>query len=103
MLPHKNRFTRSSFPKSKPARRIQFAWGSVSLYEALTFKASVVVSKKTLPRAVDRNRATRRAYAALKAANPRAIGAVVFPRREALTAPFASIVKDLRGALDPVR
>ena len=66
--------------------------------------ASVVVSKKTLPRAVDRNRATRRAYAALRRLSPMPrAGVVVFPRREILKAPFAMLVADLVHALDPMR
>lgn len=103
MLPKKSRFSRASFPKSKAAKRVTFLWGSASLYPTPSFKASVVVAKKTLPHAVDRNKVTRRVYAALKRVSRTRvpdIGVVVFPSREALRAPFEMIVKDLAHALE---
>jgi ribonuclease P protein component len=101
MLPKKNRFSRSSFPRSGPQKRVAFLWGSVTLYPSDSFKAAVVVSKKTLPHAVDRNRVTRRAYAALARLSPAPrIGVVIFLRREALQAPFGLIMKDLARALE---
>jgi ribonuclease P protein component len=100
MLPKKSRLSRTSFPKSKPSQRVTFSWGSISLYPSNVFMASVVVSKKTLPRAVDRNRATRRAYAALARVSPAPkLAVIVFPRREALKAPFTLLVADLAHAL----
>ncbi len=103
MLPRKNRLVRATFPTSRPLKRVQYSWGSISLYpEKPGFKASVVVSKKTLPRAVDRNRATRRAYAALrKVFETRASNtvAVVFPKKEVLIVPFGLMVEDLKKAL----
>ena len=97
MVPKSKRFTRSTFPNKKPLARHAFVWGGVSLYESIKPHAAVVISKKTLKKAHERNRARRRVYEAVAAAGifDRGEAMVVFLRREALTAPFTTIVADL--------
>lgn len=53
----------------------------------------MVVSKKVLKKASDRNRVRRRIYSALREAKR---AAIVFPRREALTTPLSIIIEDLK-------
>lgn len=98
MLPKKQRFTRMSFPTGSPTVRKGFSWGTVSRYSTAEPRAAVVVSKKTLKKAHDRNRAKRRVYAAL-APFTLSDGVVVHLRREALTAPAVDMHKDIASVL----
>lgn len=103
MLPKNQRFERTTFPRKKPLRRLSFSWGSVVMYGAAPGeggRVAVVVSKKVLRHAHDRNRAKRRLYEALASSGAAgsAVSFVVFPRREALTAPFAALVDDMQKA-----
>ena len=59
----------------------------------------IVVSKKPLRRAVDRNRARRRVRAALQQSHSSG-GVAVYLRREVLTTPFLEIARDLKHALE---
>lgn len=101
MLKKAQRFARAAFPaKERVKTRHSFSWGAVSLYERPRFGAGVVVSKKVLGKAHDRNRLRKRLYDAIGRAlptHPSALGVLVFPRKEALTAPHEGIVQDLRG------
>lgn len=97
MLPKKFRFSSRSFPRTKPTVRRTFSWGSASLYTATSFQAAVVISKKTLKSAVDRNRARRRVYAALAKAAPETGAIVVFPNASVLKESFEHMVRDLAG------
>ena len=100
MLNKGARLTRSSFPKKRARIQHIFPWGTVSEYPGGTFMAAVVVSKKTLKTAVDRNLARRRLYAALKAEISSKGGTfTVFPRAVVLETPFSSIKQDLRTIL----
>jgi ribonuclease P protein component len=96
MLPKKNRFKTSTFPRGRAIRR-SFVWGSVSLTTAADFKAAVVVSKKIVKSAVDRNRVRRRVYAALAQAKPASGSFVVYPRAGALTVSPTLLVADIRS------
>lgn len=84
---------------------MQLPWGSVSVYESPAFRAAVVISKKTLPQAHNRNRMRRRLYSALAELEtamketPQVNTLVVFPRREALSIPHATLSADLRAAI----
>lgn len=97
MLPKPKRFSRGSFPKGRPMVRRSFPWGAVSLYEGEP-KVAVVVSKKTLKKAHDRNRAKRRVYAALQGSERRH-GIIVSLRSESLMMPLSHIKKDIEGIL----
>ena len=97
MLSKKQRFSRDAFPKKRPERRLHFSWGVVSLYKSFLPRASVVVSKKVLRKAHERNRLKRRIYEAVqKAAPPYSL--VVYPRAEARTVAFTTLVEDLKSA-----
>lgn len=77
-----------------------FPWGTVTVRPAHTFSLHIIVTKKTLRRAVDRNRVTRRIRAALqKLPHPRA-SVRIYPAQTTLTAPFAVLVADLARALE---
>jgi len=102
MLPKNERLSRLSFPQKRPTKRYSLPWGSLSLYESSDFRASVVVSKKVLKKAHERNRLKRRIYSALEELQKESshkIMLVVYPRAEALTLPLRHIVKDLQSAL----
>lgn len=98
MLPKTQRFTRESFPKGRPAERRSFSWGSLSLYEGIPPRFGVIVSKKAIKKAHDRNRARRRVYTTLAALTPKK-AALVHLRSEALTTPLQDITKDIQSVL----
>lgn len=104
MLPKNQRFTREMFPRGKPLRRLSFSWGSIAVHPAPQTAVSVVISKKTLKKAHDRNRLRRRLYAAVGEAlkgNTANAGAalVLFPRAEALFTPLPALTSDIARAL----
>lgn len=100
MLNKGARLTRSSFPKKRARIQHIFPWGTVSEYPQGPFKAAVVVSKKTLKTAVERNRVRRRLYAAAKTEIASKGGTyTLFPRATVLKTPFSSIKQDLRTIL----
>lgn len=100
MLNKGARLTRSSFPKKRARIQHIFPWGTVSEYPGGPFKAAVVVSKKTLKTAVDRNFARRRLYTAMKEEISSKGGTfTVFPRTTILKTPFSSIKQDLHTVL----
>lgn len=96
MAPKNKRFSRRSFPKGRPDSRRPFSWGTISIYTASASGCAVVVSKKVLKKAHDRNKAKRRVFEALPETNQ---AAVIHLRSEALTAPFKEIERDLKEAL----
>ena len=61
----------------------------------------IVISKKTLARAVDRNRARRRLRAALAELSLPPCRAIVMPNKEAKAAPFSELKRQLEAALGP--
>jgi ribonuclease P protein component len=96
MLPRHARFVRETFPKGRSTERHTFSWGAVSVYNLYPPRAAVVISKKTLRRAHERNRARRRIFEALAKAPEIKKSLLIYPRGEALTAPFSTIVHDLQ-------
>lgn len=77
-----------------------FSWGAVAVRPSSVPSLHIVVPKKVFPRAVDRNRVTRRIRAALQK-YPRVMASVrIYPREGALQAPFALLVADLARALE---
>lgn len=100
MLNKSARLSRSSFPKKKARIQHIFPWGTVSEYPGGPFKAAVVISKKTLKTAVDRNLARRRLYAAMKEEiSSKESTFTVFPRTAVLKTSFSSLKQDLRTIL----
>lgn len=97
MLSKKQRFTRALFPKGRPNARRSFSWGTASLYDSPS-AAAVVVSKKVIKKAHDRNRAKRRVYNVLATLDFKK-GLVIHLRKEALTAPNVLITNDLKELL----
>lgn len=97
MLPKNQRFSRESFPKGRPTSRRSFSWGTVALYDSIDPRFAVIVSKKAIKKAHDRNRAKRRVYALLAPLSPKT-AALVHLRSEALTTPIKEIEKDLKSA-----
>ena len=93
MLPKTNRISRITFPKGRPLVRRVFSWGTASLYPGER-QAAVVVSKKTLKKAHERNRARRRAYTALAKSLPNA-ALVIQLKREALFTPLTTFATDI--------
>lgn len=95
MLPQTHRLSKGTFPKKRPQQRHQFSWGAVSFYPAPTLQCAVIVSKKTLKNATDRNRVRRRLYNAARTALTKDGVFVLTPKREALHTPFEQLIKDL--------
>ena len=77
----------------RPKHRINFDFGSVSLFDGPK-RAAVIISKKVARSAVDRNRIRRRMIHALRDLKHTS-GLAVYPSKAALTAKFA----DIQGAL----
>ena len=101
MLPKQARFSRTTFPKKRPSKRLTFSWGAVSLFDTPR-GVSVVVSKKVFSQAVKRNQLKRRLYNSISdvlSKNEPAVGVVVHPKREALTASSDILKNDLKKAL----
>ncbi len=104
MLARKNRISKSEFPSSK-TKGIRFLSSSFSgvVYPTLSgVKVAVVVSKKTTPKAVDRNLLKRRFYAAFevyikKLTKPTLI--VVYPKKESIKVKQADIGSELVESL----
>ncbi len=104
MLPRKNRISRKEFPAySKQGIRVFSPLFSAVIYPKETAIAvSVVVSKKTAPKAVVRNRMRRHFYAVVE----RYLGKfshgatiVFYPKAEARNASFATIETEITQAL----
>jgi ribonuclease P protein component len=94
MLSRSKRLSRAVFD-SKPTSRGRFAYGSISFFKDRQGVA-IVVSKKVAKTAVVRNKIRRRVAHALKDSFKNlAHAAVIYPTREAATAPY----EDLRAAL----
>ena len=98
MLPKNQRFSRESFPKGRPTSRRSFSWGTISLYDSISPRFGVVVSKKAIKKAHDRNRAKRKVYALLAPVSLKT-AALIHLRSEALTTPVAEIKKDLEKTI----
>ncbi len=100
MLPKRQRFSRRSFPKRAGAG-IPFLYGSVKK-PAGPARAAVVLSKKTVPGAADRNRLRRRVYAILKqlVREDARHGIIVYPNRVALQASFEDLKRELSRVLE---
>ncbi|XKT74635.1 MAG: ribonuclease P protein component [Patescibacteria group bacterium UBA2163] len=101
MLSKKARLSRDDFPKKRATKRYPLSWGAVLVYPHNHFKAAVVVSKKTLKKAHERNRLKRRVYAALESLSTEVllVKVVVLPRSEALTVPLGALKTDLEHVL----
>jgi ribonuclease P protein component len=84
-----------------PLERRRFKYGSVSLFPSPEGSVAVVVSKKVIRGAVDRNRLQRRVrHAFLKV--PKVTWAVaIYPNREALMADFSDVVEALVQVVRP--
>ena len=96
------RFRRENFPKKPTKQRHHFSWGAVSVYPLTPPKVAVVVSKKVLKNATDRNRARRRVYGAMSdALKSKALekSFVFFLKHEALTAPVQQLQKDIASVV----
>ncbi|MEK7613335.1 MAG: ribonuclease P protein component [Patescibacteria group bacterium] len=95
MLSKKERLSRVSFPKKRAQLRHNFTWGAVSFYPSKTLHVGVVVSKKVLKRAVDRNKVRRRLYEAAKNGLKEETGTFIcIPRSEVLTISFKTLEND---------
>ena len=97
MLSKQKRYSREDFPKGRAYKSGRFLWGTVSVYESPTFKAGVVVSKKVLRMAVERNKARRRVYSAIDSFKNKNIGVIIRLRKEVLTTPCKNIISDIEG------
>lgn len=105
MFSKKSRYTRGSFPRGRAQQRSALSWGDVSFYPSPVLRGAVVVSKKILPKAHDRNRLKRRVREALSIAvaeSSHVAGVLVFPRSEALTVPLTKLASDLKEAIKTV-
>lgn len=99
MLKKAQRFSRENFPKGKAVKRGTFPWGSVFVYNTPTFKGGVVVSKKAVKKAHERNRAKRRVYTALENFKDQNIGLLLRLRKEAITEDIKQITSDIKTVL----
>ncbi len=97
MLPKRERLSRAQFPKGRGVST-PFSFGTVRTFPADSYKASVVISKKTLRRAVDRHKGKRKAYNALRALNSSNSKQVYvfYPNQTILTEKLSVIVQTLK-------
>lgn len=83
----------------RPTRRTRCSFASLSFFDTAPPGYAVIISKKTLRRAVDRNRLRRRMRHALGALPEPRYGIAVYPVREALHAPYAALSESLGKAM----
>lgn len=88
------RLHHTTFSKT-PLERRRFKYGSVALYPTPEGSVAVIVSKKVLRGAVDRNRLQRRMRHAYTKVPAQKWAVALYPNKDALTAPFADIVEAL--------
>lgn len=100
MLKKSERIKRAGF-SNRPLRRKRFRFGSIAFLTEPP-RAAVVVSKKTCPKAVDRNRLKRRIYAILRGfirQQKLHAGVIIYPTREALRTPSQELSQSIFDAL----
>jgi|JI10StandDraft_1071094.scaffolds.fasta_scaffold711907_2 ribonuclease P protein component len=97
MLPKSERLTKEDFKTLKTKivyRGILFDVAKTSHKKALF---ACVISKKTLKKAVDRNKAKRRIYSLLKEKDlDPTISLIVYPKKESITIPFIQLKEELK-------
>lgn len=95
MLPRRERVSRAQFPKGRGASHV-FSFGTLRAHPSPVFRATVVISKKTIQSAVFRHKGKRKGYEALKTLKELAPGAlyVFYPNREILKISVTSIKED---------
>ena len=101
MLKRVQRLPKAAFAKP-PIRRSSFPFGTVAYFSYVPPGLSVVVSKKTARRAVDRNRIKRRVYSAAEGAlegRDLPHSTVFYPTKDVLTADFSQLRDSLQSVL----
>ena len=102
MLPRSQRLPKDLLKASR-GTRVFFGFGSLLLLSRTPHpQAAVVVSKKTCPSAVLRNKLRRRVYHALRNLMKEGLvktNLIVYPSRRALPAPFSDLERALGRAL----
>lgn len=90
MLPRRERISRVRFPKGRGVS-FAFSFGTVRLFPSEDFRATVVISKKTIRSAVFRHKGKRKGYDALSVLRESPVGAmyVFYPNRGALSVSVA--------------
>ncbi len=100
MLAKKERVPRLMFTK-RPTRTGRFLYGSIKEFSGPP-AAAVVVSKKVCKTAPMRNRTRRRVYSIVRGLLRRGIvkkTIIIFPTKDAATAPFQDLQKELERVL----
>ena len=84
----------------RPMRRLNFAYGTLALFDGPRGAFAIIVSKRVARLAVDRNRIRRRMSHLLKEFSASLRGAVaLYPNARVRTAPIAAIRDALGAAL----
>lgn len=98
MLPKASRLSTEDVRSLAAGKSVFGTLLSLRIKPAEALKCSVSVSKKVAPRAVDRNRARRRVYAAFEKALPAVTSPafiLIMPKKEALSAPLDALVAEI--------
>jgi ribonuclease P protein component len=103
VLPQRQRLKKDAFPAAltRGVRVSSPNLSAIILHDAEGF--GVVVSKKTLKSAVDRHRAKRRVFSALRSLTSLPTGAVIFPKATILTLPYPALKEELGKLLSNTR
>lgn len=95
MLSRRERVSRALFPKGRGISHV-FSFGTLRTHPSPVFRATVVISKKTITSAVFRHKGKRKGYEALKTVKELAPSAlyVFYPNRGVLKTSVTSMRKD---------
>lgn len=94
MLRKALRLHHTTFSKT-PLERRRFTYGSVSLFPGPRGSVAVIVPKRVLKSAVDRNRLQRRVRHIFQKIPALERGVAIYPTHDALTAPHADLSEAL--------
>jgi len=99
MIPKALRITSREFKGTKTRLHYRGAFFDVSIAPGETTKFAVIISKKRIKRAVDRNKAKRRVYALLKDIHTKAAHFVfIYPNKNLPQAPHQTLVEEITKA-----
>lgn len=98
MLPKSKRLTKSDFKGLRARVIYRGAHFDLAFTPKATTKYACVIAKKRIRRAVDRNKARRKVYEALRTTEPTTPSYIlVYPTKQAVTATLQAIKEELKS------
>jgi ribonuclease P protein component len=99
MIPKESRIKASEFKGIKARLTYRGALFDISTAPSEKVKFAVIISKKRIKRAVDRNRAKRKIYAFLGKEHPKTPALIfIYPTKTMLQSPHTALAEEMRKA-----